>query len=57
MTSSGEAIGAVCVIDVKPRGITEQQLSELRFLARQVILAIEQRKRRRDGEKSTARID
>jgi GAF domain-containing protein len=52
VTSAGHAIGAVCVIDTKPRGITAAQMNELRFLAQQVILTVEARKRQRDAERA-----
>jgi hypothetical protein len=38
------------VIDTKPLSITDLQMDELRFLARQVILAVEERKRGRDAK-------
>lgn len=45
MTSSEQAIGAVCVMDSQPRSISDAQLSALRFLAQQVSLAVEQHRK------------
>lgn len=52
VTSTGHAIGAICVIDTKPRSITNEQMGELRFLAQQVVIALEERKRWRGVERS-----
>ncbi len=42
-TSNGLNIGTLCVIDHKPRRLTENQIKSLRILANQVVLAIETR--------------
>ena len=44
VTSAGEAIGTLCLLDQKPRKIAAAQVEELRFLARQVIVAMERRR-------------
>jgi GAF domain-containing protein len=43
--SSGEAIGALCVMGRKPRKLFEDRLEKLRFLADQVIQTLEVRQR------------
>lgn len=43
VTSSGHAVGTVCVLDVKPRQIEREQLESLRFLAQQVMTTLEAR--------------
>ncbi len=43
VTSSGHALGTVCVIDREPRDITPEQLEQLQFLAQQVIELLEAR--------------
>lgn len=43
VTSSGHALGTVCIIDREPRDITPEQLEQLQFLAQQVIALIEAR--------------
>ena len=40
---SGHVLGTVCVIDSKPRTLSEKQLSALEALARQVVVLLEQR--------------
>ena len=45
VTPNGEAIGTLCVIDHKPRQISEQAKATLRILARQVICNLELRKK------------
>lgn len=42
-----QAIGTLCVFDVKPRTLDPEQLEELRFLAKQVMEALEARQARR----------
>ncbi len=43
ITSNGHALGTLCVIDTRPRQITQQQMEQLRFMARQVISMLEAR--------------
>lgn len=43
VTSSGHALGTLCVIDSQPREITPDALEYLRFLAQEVIKMIEAR--------------
>jgi GAF domain-containing protein len=43
--SSGQAIGALCVMDTKPRKIDADKLEQLKFLADQVIQTLEKRQR------------
>ena len=45
VTSNGEALGTVCVIDTKPREISHEDLEQLRFLAQQVVTKLEERAR------------
>ncbi len=42
--SNGLALGTLCVIDTKPRKLTEDQLDSIRKLARQVVVLLELRK-------------
>ncbi|WP_156374323.1 ATP-binding protein [Pseudorhodoferax sp. Leaf274] len=49
VTSTGEALGTVCVIDRKPRSLEPTQLELLRFLAQQVVETLEKRERDRNG--------
>jgi DNA-binding response OmpR family regulator len=44
VTGNGEAIGTLCVIDAEPREISGAQIEELRFLARQVMQKLEERR-------------
>ncbi|MBU0944598.1 MAG: sensor domain-containing diguanylate cyclase [Proteobacteria bacterium] len=44
VTGNGEALGTLCVIDQKPRTLSEVQLESLRALARQVMDQLELRK-------------
>ncbi len=39
----GQAIGTLCVFDVKPRTLEPKQVDELRFLANQVMEALQAR--------------
>ena len=43
VTSTGHALGTVCVIDREPREISPAQLEELQFMAQQVVLMLESR--------------
>lgn len=43
--SSGHAVGALCVMDTKPRTIEADILEQLKFLADQVIQTLEKRRR------------
>ena len=46
VTSSGHALGTVCVIDKTPRDINPEQLAHLQFLAQQVVTMMETRAER-----------
>jgi GAF domain-containing protein len=43
VTSNGQALGTVCIIDREPRDVTPEQLEQLQFLAQQVIVLLEAR--------------
>lgn len=43
VTSSGHAIGTVCVLDTRPRHAAPGQLESLQFLAQQVVTTLEQK--------------
>jgi PAS domain S-box-containing protein len=45
LTSDGQAIGTICVMDRKPRQLTPDQLEALRSLSRQVMRQLELRRR------------
>ncbi|RYX90055.1 MAG: GAF domain-containing protein [Comamonadaceae bacterium] len=45
VTANGQALGTVCVIDSEPREITPEQLEQLQFLAQQVVVMLEARKK------------
>ena len=42
--SSGYAIGTLCVLDTQPCKIDPQKLERLRFMANQIVAALEARK-------------
>ena len=44
VTANGEALGTLCVIDRKPRNLSEEQMESLRALSRQVMDQLELRK-------------
>jgi diguanylate cyclase (GGDEF)-like protein len=44
VTSNGEALGTICVMDDKPRGITQEQLDALQVLSREVMGQFELRR-------------
>ena len=44
VTSSGEALGTICVFDHKPRGITQEQMEALRVLSNEVMGQFELRR-------------
>ena len=44
LTPEGYALGTVCVVDLGPRGLTEEQRDGLRRLARQAVEHLEQRR-------------
>jgi diguanylate cyclase (GGDEF)-like protein len=48
VTPDGHRIGSLCVLDTKPKKLSEKQLSILLGLSRQVVSLIELRKRTRD---------
>ncbi len=43
LSSDGHAIGAICVIDTKPRVLDSHQLKALQFMAQQVMAMLESR--------------
>ncbi len=47
-TSAGQNIGTLCVIDMKPRSLTPEQISAMEALTRQVVLNFERQKLERD---------
>jgi diguanylate cyclase (GGDEF)-like protein/PAS domain S-box-containing protein len=44
VTQCGESLGAICVLDTKPRTLTEKQKSELALLAEQAMSLVENRR-------------
>lgn len=55
-TSTGNALGTLCVIDREPRQLDEEQLKTLRALARQVMAQLELRRTVRSLETQTERL-
>lgn len=43
LTLDGHAIGAICVVDTKPRALNAQQLGALQYMAQQVMVMLEGR--------------
>lgn len=57
VTSQGEALGTVCVLDRVPRTLTEAQQSSLRALARQVMAQLELRRHVAAQERYQQRLE
>jgi PAS domain S-box-containing protein len=53
VTSEGQAIGTICVMDRKPRQLDSEQLEALRALARQVVAQMELRRRMRQESEAS----
>lgn len=54
ITSTGEALGTLCVMDKAPRALTEAQKSALRALSRQVMAQLELRRHVAELERAAA---
>lgn len=57
VTSEGDALGTVCVVDRRPRELSPEQLEGLRALGRQVIALLELRRLNLDGQRLLAERD
>ena len=57
VTPNGEALGTLCVIDDKPRELTEQQKLGLRVLSRQVVGQMELRQKIEDMKRAEERLN
>lgn len=53
-TPDGLPLGTVCVLDYKPRGLTDEQAFTLQALARQVMAHLELRRSAKEAEQRTA---
>ncbi len=49
VSSSGHALGTVCVFDTQPRTIDPERLESLRFLAQQVVTRLEEKREKERG--------
>jgi GAF domain-containing protein len=49
VTSSGHALGTVCVIDTRPRKLDPERMASLRFLAQQVVNRLEEKQKLQHG--------
>ena len=47
-TGDGHAVGVLCVMDLEPRDLTQEQIESLRSLSRQVVAQLELRRLRRE---------
>ena len=56
LTPGGHVLGAVCVIDDRPRHLTDQQVLALEALARQVMARLELRQKLRESETTAAAL-
>jgi len=56
-TSNGMNIGTLCLLDTKPRQLTEEQKTALRLLARQVIKELELRKANQEYVKTISKLE
>jgi PAS domain S-box-containing protein len=56
ITSDGYALGSLCVIDDKPRGITNDQLETLQVLSRQVVAQLELRRHLLEAADQESRV-
>jgi two-component sensor histidine kinase len=55
-TREGLPLGTVCVLDYKPRDLTEEQAFTLQALARQVMAHLELRRSAKEAERRTAEV-
>lgn len=56
VTSEGQAIGTLCVIDDKPKELNETQKSTLKILAKQVVSLLDLRKRNNELTKVNTKV-
>lgn len=54
VTPAGQALGTVCVIDIKPRELSPEQLAALQALARLAVQLLELRKGKLDAQRQLA---
>ena len=57
VTPEGHALGTMCVIDIKPRELDDQQISALQALARQVVAQLELGRSRVELERSNQDLE
>lgn len=57
VTPSGHALGTLCVMDLRPRTLSEKQIEALQTLARQVVSQLEARRNSRRLKETTIDLD
>jgi signal transduction histidine kinase len=56
INNDGMALGSLCVIDTKTNDLTQQQITALKILSKQVLSLLEQRKKNKELEEANAAL-